>query len=127
MEDLRWTPLVSGDTSGPFVPPDGVERAGERQHEHPKHPELVEQLWGIETPLCGSGDDQNAPNSGDKLNQQEWLDAYLVLSDEGDDSPEKLREDKDEQYPVQNLQRCSSAPCSRPQRKWRLCTKSPLK
>lgn len=61
-------------------------------------------MRGAQALFDGGGYGQNAPDDGYKPDQQKRLGAHLVLAHDGGDSPEKLREDEDQQDPVQDLQ-----------------------
>src|SRR3712207_3666757 len=90
-----------------------VEGDGEREHERREHRKLREEpveFGGPEALLYGGRHGQNAPDDGDQADQQERLGGYLPLPDYGADGAQKLREDEDQEHPVQYLQRRAERP-----------------
>lgn len=101
-------PLISGGAGGSFDPSGGVEGAGECQNKGGKYAEFVEQTGefrGAEALFYGGCDSQDAPDDSYETDEQERLSANLIFADDSGDGAEKLGEDKDQEYLVQNFER----------------------
>src|SRR5919112_357364 len=90
-----------------------VEGDRERDHEYRQHPEFEQEaveFGGTQSLLDGGGHGQDAPHDRYQPDQQERPGHYLSLAHYRADGCQKLREDKDQEHLVQDLQRSVQRP-----------------